>query len=174
MLNKQEFRDSVCLRYGWKIANTPSHCSCGEKNDIDHILNCKSGGYVIMQHNCIRVLEADLLREVCKDVNMEPELIAIGNTEMAGANTAEKARLDVSAVGLWGPMERTFLDVCVMHPNSPSYGEKSIEQLYHQHEREKKRANNERVLQVEKASFPLLFSPLQVEWEMNAQEFTKG
>ena len=24
VLNKQEFRDSICLRYGWKIANTPS------------------------------------------------------------------------------------------------------------------------------------------------------
>jgi hypothetical protein len=94
---------------------------------------------------------------VCKDVKVEPELI--GCTEMAGANTAEKARLDVSAVGLWGPMERTFLDVRVMHPNSPSYRQKSIEQLYHQHEREKKRAYNERVLQVEKASFsPLVFS----------------
>ena len=45
-----------------------------------------------MQHNCMRNLEADLLREVCKDVNVEPELIPIGNTEMAGANTAEKAR----------------------------------------------------------------------------------
>ena len=55
-----------------------------------------------MRHNCIRDLEADLLREVCKDVKVEPEVIPIGNTEMAGANTAEKAWLDVSALLAYG------------------------------------------------------------------------
>ena len=66
---------------------------------------------VIMLHNCIRDIEADLLKEVCKDVKVETELIPIGNTELAGANTAEKAQLDVFAVGQWGPMQQTFLDV---------------------------------------------------------------
>ena len=32
VLNKQEFRDSVCLRYGWNIPDTPSFCQCGKKN----------------------------------------------------------------------------------------------------------------------------------------------
>ena len=31
VLNKQEFRDSVRLRYGWPIPNIPSFCVCGEK-----------------------------------------------------------------------------------------------------------------------------------------------
>ena len=43
-LNKQEFRDSVALRYGWRITGTPSHCGCGQKNNIDHSLSCKLGG----------------------------------------------------------------------------------------------------------------------------------
>ena len=34
-LNKQQFTDSICLRYGWRIPNTPSHCPCNKKNDID-------------------------------------------------------------------------------------------------------------------------------------------
>ena len=56
-------------------------------------------------------------------------------------------------------MERTFLDVRVMHPNSPSYRGKKIEKVYEQHEKEKKQAYNQRILQVEKASFtPLVFS----------------
>ena len=56
-------------------------------------------------------------------------------------------------------MERTFLDVRVFHPNSSSYLNSSPEQLYLQHEREKKRVYNDRVLQVEKGSFsPLIFS----------------
>ena len=45
-LNRQEFRDSVCLRYGWNIPNTPSYCQCKAENNIDHALNCKLGGYV--------------------------------------------------------------------------------------------------------------------------------
>ena len=159
-LNKQEFRDAVCLRYGWKIPNTPSFCGCGKKNSVDHTLNCKLGGYVTMRHNNIRDFEAHLLKEVCKDVRIEPELMPVGSVETgSSSNKAEKARLDVSAVGVWSSMERTFLDVRVMHPNSPSYSDKSIEQIYAQHEREKKSKYNNRILQVEKGSFtPLIFS----------------
>ena len=87
-----------------------------------------------MRHNRIRDLEATLLKEVCKDVRIELELLPIGNVELGGANTAEKARLDVSAVGICSPMERTFVDVRVMHPNSPSYRNKKIEQVYIQQE----------------------------------------
>ena len=43
--------------------------------------------------------------------------------------------------------------------HSPSYSDKSVEQIYAQHEREKKSKYNSRVLQVEKGSFtPLIFS----------------
>ena len=60
-LNKQEFRDSVCLRYGWNIPNTPSFCQCGKENDLDHPLICKKGRYVTMRHDRIRDLEANLI-----------------------------------------------------------------------------------------------------------------
>ena len=56
-LNKQQFRDSVCLRYGWRVPNTPSHCQCGKKYDIDHAMNCRLGRYVIMRHDRLRDLE---------------------------------------------------------------------------------------------------------------------
>ena len=111
-----------------------------------------------MRHDNIRNFEASLLREVCKDVKIEPMLLPIGDAEIQSTNRADKARLDVSAVGVWGAMERTFLDVRVLHMNSPSYMEKSPEQLYHQHEQEKKRTYH-RVIEVEKGSFsPLVFS----------------
>ena len=158
-LNKQEFRDSLCLRYNWRIPNTPSYCGCREKNTVDHTLNCKLGGFVTMRHNNIRDFEATLLGEVCKDVKVEPELLPIGDSNTQSRSIADKARLDVSAVGIWSPLERTFLDVRVMHPNSPSYAGKTPQQLYLQHEREKKRMYNDRILQVEKGSFsPLIFS----------------
>ena len=104
-------------------------------------------------------MEADILKEICKDVKIEPELLPVGNTELTGSNVAEKSRLDVSAVGIWGAMERTFVDVRVMHPNSPSYMNNTPKQLYEKHEKEKKRKYNQRVLQVEKGSFtPLIFT----------------
>ena len=56
-------------------------------------------------------------------------------------------------------MERTFLGVRVIHTNAPSYREKSIENIYDQHEKEKKRAYNQRIMQIERATFtPLVFS----------------
>ena len=158
-LNKQEFKDAIYLRYGWNIPNTPYHCGCGAKNSVDHTLNCKLGGYITMRHNNLRDLEASLLTEVCKDVKVEPELLPLGNGGTRSTNVAEKARLDVSAVGIWSSMERTFLDVRVFHPNSPSYLNTSPTQLYVQQEKEKKRMYNDRILQVEKGSFsPLIFT----------------
>ena len=161
VLNKQEFRDSLCLRYGWNIPNTPLFCACQQKNSIDHALICKSGGYVSMRHDRVRDLEASMLRDVCKDVKIEPELLPIGSSGTESSNTADKARLDVSAVGIWSPMERTFLDVRIVHPNSPSYRGKSIDKVYELHEKEKKRTYNQRIIQVEKATFtPLVFSTM--------------
>ena len=83
-----------------------------------------------MRHNQIRDLEAELLREAgCTDVQTEPELLPIENTALEYGNTSEKARLDVTAVGIWGPLERCFLDVRILYPNSPSRGKYS----YHDH-----------------------------------------
>ena len=86
-------------------------------------------------------------------------LMPLGVTGTESANDKEKARLDVSAVGVWSSMERTFLDVRVMHPNSPSYENMTREDIYSLHENAKKRAYNNRILQVEKGTFtPLIFS----------------
>ena len=55
--------------------------------------------------------------------------------------------------------QELFLDVRVFHPNSQSYRGKKIEKVYEQHETEKKNAYNQRIVQVEKATFtPLVFS----------------
>ena len=74
-----------------------------------------------MRHDNIRDLEAALLRPVCRDVKTEPGLMPLGCTGTTSTNIADKARADVSAIGVWSPMERTFLDVRVVHLNSPSY-----------------------------------------------------
>ena len=159
-LNKQEFRDAVCLRYGWKVDGVPKNCACGLENNIDHALTCKRGGYVIMRHNILRDTEATLMREACHDVKIEPELIRVENEEMMSSTaTQDRARLDISARGVWCNMERVFFDIRVTHPNNPSNRTKSLNQIYKANEREKKTKYNERIIEIEKATFvPLVFT----------------
>ena len=159
-LNKVEFRDSICLRYGWEIPNTPRFCSCGTLNNLNHILNCKNGGYSNWRHDNVRNAIAEYLRAIgCKDVKIEPPLIPIESEKFQKGNNADKARLDVSARGLWSTFEKTFVDVRIFNPNSESYKLQSLAKLYAQHESQKKRHYLNRVLQVEKGTFsPLVFT----------------
>ena len=144
-LNKQEFRDAVSLRYGWRIANTAIFCACGKENSINHSQICLKGGFVNMRHNALRDLNAELQAEVCKDVAIEPGLIPVDNEEITGTR-ADGARTDISSRGLWGTFQRTFFDVRVLHPNCPSYLGKSITTLYQNHEHAKMVTYNSRII----------------------------
>ena len=111
-----------------------------------------------MRHNNLRDLNADLQREVCRDVVVEPRLLPINNEEVDGTQ-ADRAAPDISSRGLWNPFERTFYDVRVLHPNAPSYSSTDTLQLYRSHENEKMRKYNARVISVERGSFtPLIYS----------------
>ena len=75
-LNKQEWRDSMALRYGWLPKNLPQMCSCSSKNSVQHALDCKLGGFIHMRHNRMRDLFADLLKKAgCKAVDIERQLL---------------------------------------------------------------------------------------------------
>ena len=157
-LNKQEFRDAVCLRYGWKIPNTPHYCGCGAVNTVDHTMICMKGGYVGMRHNALRDLNAEMQREVCRDVVVEPHLLPVRGEEIDG-ETGDQSRLDISSRGIWSSFERTFFDVRVHHPNAASYQSLSSSALFSKDEKAKMRTYNSRVLTVEKGSFtPLVYS----------------
>ena len=157
-LNKQEFRDAVSLRYGWRIPNTPQYCGCGKLNSVDHTLTCAKGGYTAMRHNALRDLNAELQGEVCRDVVTEPRLLPINNEEVEGT-AADRAAPDISSRGLWSTFERTFFDVRVLHPNATSYQGTSMATLYQTHEREKMQKYNSRVISVEKGTFtPLVYT----------------
>ena len=160
-MNRNEFRDALCLRYGWHLKGMAQTCECGAANDIDHALICKLGGFVIMRHNAVRDVEADFLRNVCKDVSVEPGLIQLtGNEELAsGSNLEDNARLDISCRGFWAPLQKIFLDVRFTHPNAPSNRNRKLKPLLKTHENRKKVEYNDRVLQAEHASFtPLIFA----------------
>ena len=157
-LNKQEFHDALCLRYGWNIPKMPSFCGCGQKNNVDHTLVCKKGGYVAMRHNNLRDLNADMQKEVCRDVIIEPLLLPLDSEEIQGTQ-GDRSAPDISSWGLWSTFERTFFNVSVFHPNAPSYQTTDLDKLYRSQELEKMRKYNSRVITVERGSFtPLIYT----------------
>ena len=112
-----------------------------------------------MRHNSLRDGLANIMKEVCSDVGTEPMLLPTNPNDFSSrVNTAEEARLDISARGINSTFERTFFDVRVAHPFAASNVTLSLDALYKKHEMEKINLYNERVRQVEKASFePLVF-----------------
>ena len=159
-LPKASFRDALCLRYGWQPEHLPAHCSCGQAFTIDHALSCVSGGYSVLRHNELRDFTATVLNEVCHDVELEPPLQPLSGEQLPTCNTTAEARLDIHARGFWGNrFSRTLFDVRVFHPNAPSARTSSLASQYSKHERSKRRTYEQRVREVEGATFvPLVFS----------------
>ena len=159
VLNKQEFRDAIYLRYSWPISDIPRYCGCGSRNDIIHILTCKKGGYVSMRHNSLRDGIANMMKEVCSDVVTEPALLPTNANDFGSrANTADEARLDISARGMNSTFERTFYDIRVSHAFAATNVTIPLGELYKKNELEKINFYGDRVREVEKGSFvPLVF-----------------
>ena len=61
--------------------------------------------------------------------------------------------------GFWERGQQAFFDLWVFNPNACCYHNKSLQECYVMNEQEKKRAYNERILQVDHGTFtPLVFS----------------
>ena len=162
-LSRSDFRDALCLRYGWTPAHLPSHCSDGEAFTVEHALSCSRGGYVALRHNEVRDLLTDLLSDSsCHNVSAEPHLQPVRGEQLSSraAIVDDEARLDIKAGGFWGRRhELAFFDVRVFNPHASSYRAQSLSQVYRKHESEKRRQYGERVKEIERGSFtPLVFS----------------
>ena len=162
-LHKGAFCDALCLRYGWQPPLLPTTCACGQSFTIDHALSCHKGGFPTTRHNEleIRDLTTNLLSELCHDVSVEPHLQSLFGEILSHstANREDQARLDVKVRGFWGPQQCTYFDVQIFNPNAPSYRATQMSACYRRHEREKRRAYEQRLLEIEQGSFtPLVFS----------------
>ena len=161
-LPKSEFRDALCLRFGWKPVNLLQTCVCGKSFSVEQAFSCPCGGFPSKCHNDIRDLTACLLSEVCCDVGVEPAFQPLDHEPLryATANRENGARLDVVARDFWGQnRQRAFLDVRVFNPFACSYSCLPLSRCYRTHEREKHRAYDERIQEVERAFFsPLVFA----------------
>ena len=161
-LHKTAFHDAIALRYGWDPSRLPHYCSCGAKLSVEHSFTCPKGGFPSLRHNEIRDLTANLLTEVCHEVQVEPTLQPISGEQFrqASLNTEEGARLDISMCGFWGGRcEKTYIDVKVFNPHAPTNRSSNPPAIYRRHEKMKKRSYEDRIREVEHSSFtPLIFS----------------
>ena len=160
-LTKSEFRDGIALRYGWDPVKLPSFCECGEMFSVSHALHCPKGGFTHIRHNDIRDSFANLLDEVCDNVEIEPCLQPLQGETFANRSTTtdDDARLDIKANGLWeSRYSKTYFDVKVFNPYARTCS-RNIPDSYRQHESSKKLKYEQRIVDVEKGSFnPLVFS----------------
>ena len=160
-LDKQSFRDALFLRYGFRLSNLPATCVCGFTFSVEHALSCGHGGFVIMRHNDVRDVTADLLKVACNDVKVEPELTTLTGEQfkLKTTNTSDDARVDVSARGFWTRGKRVYVDVKIFNPLAKTYMNSSLHAAHRSNEQQKKRNYNQRIINVEHGTFtPLVFS----------------
>ena len=163
-LNKQEFRDSLRLRYDLPLVDLPSHCICGDKFTVGHALSCKKRGggrgFEAQRDDGVGKLLTTFIDKICNNVEIEPRLQPLDNERfhLRSAVTSSEARLDIKAGGFWARGVTAFFDVRVTHVNSKCYQSKPTSEVFKEQEEEKKRKYQQRVLDVEMGSFtPLVF-----------------
>ena len=141
-LNKREFQDALNLRYDKPLKNLPSTCPCGKLFSITHAMNCHTQGTI------------QLLKLTCKDVQVEPSLQPCGSmTFHKSAIINDEARLDIRAKGFWREGQNAFFDIRTTNADSSSQISKSIKTILKNHEQEKKRSYNTRVMEIEQGTF---------------------
>ena len=114
---------------------------------------CKTGGFVSLRHNELCDLTGNMLREACRNVEVEPLL------RYQTSIKEDNARLDLSALGFWRRGEKAVFDIRVFDPVAQSHFNQNLQTSHLRQENEKRRQYEERVLHVKHASFtPLVFT----------------
>ena len=148
------------MRYNLPLNDLPSHCACGDRFNINHALTCKKGGFVAQRHDGVRNLLTTQLGKVCKNVEIEPHLQPLDNERLnlRSATISPEARLDMKADAFWLRGATAFFDVRVTHVNSKCNQGRPTQMIFMEHENEKGRKYQQRVLDVEMGFFrPLVF-----------------
>ena len=142
------------------MKNLPSFCVCGKPFDINHALNCKSGGFVAIRHNEIRDFETALLSKVCNDVEAEPTLQPVTGEILPTAGAAgDDAKPDVRARGFWRRGQNSYFDVLVTNAGAASHSNKPLKAVLRKYERLKKSKYSHRIMNIEHGTFtPLIFT----------------
>ena len=140
----------------------PTNCPCGSSFDVQHALDCPLGGFRTIQHNEVRDLLAQCMKEAGHTyVEIEPKLQPLSGESFKykSANKDVEARSDIKCLGFWSNMRQAFFDVKVVSPLARSYCNRPILDVMKSAEKEKCREYRERIVGVEHADFnPLVFT----------------
>ena len=161
VLNKSDFRDAMCLRFGFPLDGMSSTCVCGNAMTVDHALTCPCGGYMIARHNEVRDCIAEIAETTFSDVEVEPVLLPFENESLRykSANRSTEARLDIKVRGFWTRQQEAFFDIRVTHPKAELLTLSEIQAQLVRNEQEKKRQYCQRVVNIDQGVFtPLVFS----------------
>ena len=93
------------MRYGWQILDLPLVCACGDSFSVQHSLDCLLGGYRTIQHNEVRDVLAQAMREAGHTaVEVEPALLPLTGEAFhyRSANKEDDARSDIKVSGFTG------------------------------------------------------------------------
>ena len=124
-----------------------------------------------IRHDAIRDITAQLLTEVCPNVCVEPTLQPLTGERfpLRSTNTEEGARLDIKAQNFWDKSKQsTFFDVRIFNSHAPVNCTSSTDAYYRRHEREKRRAYEQSVLEVEHGTFTPLVLSTSGGWGLSA------
>ena len=136
----------------WELERLPHECICKAKQNIDHILTCKTRRFVTLRHNETVNVTADMLSVVCKDVRKEPTLSTLPDSN-------DELQPDISVRSFWQRFQRTNVDVRVFYHFTPIYRNQSLATTMKTTEDQKKRKYKQWIVDGENDSFtPLVFT----------------
>ena len=157
VLNKSDFRDAACIRYGLLLDSLPTTGVCGATMTVDHA-TCPAGGYSTARNTEVQEVLAAVLRDVARDVRIDPRLLPFAGEYLAGktANRSEEARLDIRVGDFRSQQQDAFFDIRVTHPRLEPLSCQQITHQLQKNEKQKHRSYSERIIQIGRGSFTSL------------------
>ena len=111
-------------------------CACGVQFSVDHAMACERVGFIIQRHNVLRDLEAEMLRMVCSDVEVEPVLQEVTGETINMALTKPLMPVWIFMLEVFGRDRDLPSSTSGCHPNADSYRDLTPKQIYKKHEKE--------------------------------------
>ena len=86
-------------------------------------MSCKKEGFIATKNNNLCDLTANLLTEVRKDIDIEPQLLPIIGKKFSNrtSNTSNEGRVDTQSREFWVRGQLAFFDVRVFDTNANRY-----------------------------------------------------
>lgn len=163
VLNRRQFRDTMCSRYGLRPQGLRQVCQCGKPNDLDHPFSCPNGGFRTKVHNEIVQTVASIARSAgYNDQSIEPDHLELlpgqDPSELKSAYRAAAGGTDLRINGFNTFSRDCFFDITGINPFAPSYNDVTPTALFTRRENAKRRKYEDRITQVDNGDFiPLVF-----------------